>query len=75
MIGKAYKFEGCFLDGIYREERLYTIKDAKMHDSFTVDEQRTIKHPNCRYLINLKGVDKWTKPIPVTSINLKLKIT
>ncbi len=70
MVGKSYLFSGQFIDSEDRVEQEYLVKDVKMCDSFLKDVERTFKHPCFKLLINIEGKNKWTKPLPIRSINL-----
>lgn len=74
MVGKAYLFSGMYIDNKDRIEAEHLIKDVEMSDYFVKDLENTFKHPCVRFLIDFNGEDKWTKPIPIKRINLKLNI-
>ena len=74
MVGNSYLFSGNYLDKKDRKEQEHLIKDVKMTDTFIKDLENTIKHPCVSFLIDFEGIDKWTKPIPIRSINLKLNV-
>ena len=74
MVGNSYLFSGNYLDKKDRKEQEHLIKDVKMTDTFIKDLENTIKHHCVSFLIDFEGIDKWTKPIPIRSINLKLNV-
>jgi hypothetical protein len=74
MVGNSYLFSGNYLDKKDRKEQEHLIKNVKMTDTFVKDLENTVKHPCVSFLIDFKGQDKWTKPMPIRSINLKLNV-
>jgi len=74
MIGNNYLFSGNYLDKKDRKEQEHLIKDVKMTDFFVKNIENTVKHPCVSFLIDFNGIDRWTKPMPIKSINLKLNV-
>jgi len=74
MVGCSYLFSGTYIDEQDRIEQEYFIKDVQLTDTFVKNKEKTIKHPCVSFLIDFEGVDKWTKPMPIRSVNLKLNI-
>ena len=74
MVGKNYLFSGNFLDKIDRPEMEYLIKDVKWSDTFVKNSNGNKKHPCVIFLIDFEGIEKWTKPFPIRSINLDLRV-
>lgn len=74
MVGNSYLFSGNYLDEKDRKEKEHLIKDVKMTDTFVKNIENTVKHPCVSFLIDFEGIDKWTKPMPIRSVNLKLNV-
>lgn len=74
MVGNNYLFSGMYIDNKDRKEQKHLIKDVKMTDFFVKNKENTVKHPCVCFLIDFNGIEKWTKPMPIRSINLKLNI-
>ena len=74
MVGGSYLFSGTYIDEQDRIEQEHFIKDVQLTDTFVKNKENTIKHPCVSFLIDFNGIDKWTKPMPIRSINLKLNI-
>jgi len=74
MVGNSYLFSGNYIDEKDRKEQEHLIKDVKMTDTFLKNKENTIKHPCVSFLIDFYGIDRWTKPMPIRSVNLKLNI-
>lgn len=70
MVGKSYLFSGNYIDRKDRKEQEHLIKDVRNSDYFIKDREMTFKHPCVEFLIDFNGVDTWTKPMPIRSINL-----